>query len=365
MPTDNASPGLEQAIRNRRVLRLAFGTTLALWISQAFGWPLSFVAPILTLVILALPVSRPGARFFGVLFVALTGSVYGSFILLPMLLHQRLAGLLILSLALFHCFYFTARGGAAVIGVLLTIGLSVMVAVGSVSVDALIAVAHGVTFAAIVGIVIAWFSHVLLPDPPELADSSARAADGSDKPPADVARRHAMRALAIVLPITIWFLYSSASAANTAVMIKVAAMGQEASVGGTKKAAKSLLISTLAGGIAAVVAWQLLQVWPSLTMYTLLVAIAALVFGGKIFKGRGLQEDGETWSYALLTMIVVLAPAVLDSQFGTAANARFYDRLLMFMGASAYGVVAVYVYDAFFPGTKQSIGQTATPESQP
>jgi uncharacterized membrane protein YccC len=362
MPTDTVSPALDQALRNRRVLRLAFGTTLALWISQAFGWPLSFVAPILTLVVLALPVSRPGARFFGVLFIALTGSVYVSFILLPMLIHQRMAGLLILSLALFHCFYFTARGGAAIIGVLLTIGLSVMAAVGSVSVDALIAVAHGVTFAAIVGLGIAWFSHVLLPDP---AESGAKAADSGAKPPADVARRHAMRALAIVLPITIWFLYSSASAANTAVMIKVAAMGQEASVGGTRKAAKSLLISTLAGGFAAVVAWQFLQVWPSLTMYTLLVGIAALVFGAKIFKGRGLQADGETWSYALLTMIVVLAPAVLDSQFGTAANARFYDRLLMFMGASAYGVVAVYVYDAFFPGTKQSIGQTATPESQP
>jgi hypothetical protein len=361
MLTDNVSSGLDQSIRNRRVLRLAFGTTLALWISQAVGWSLSFVAPVLTLVILALPVSRPGVRFFGVLFIALTGSVYGSFILLPMLIHQRLAGLLILSLALFHCFYFTARGGAAIIGVLLTIGLSVMAAVGSVSVDALIAVAHGVTFAAIAGLGIAWFSHVLLPDPAEFDESGAKAADSIAKSPADVARHHAMRALAIVLPITIWFLYSSASAANTAVMIKVAAMGQEASVGGTKKAAKSLLISTLAGGFAAVVAWQFLQVWPSLTMYTLLVGIAALVFGGKIFKGRGLQADGETWSYALLTMIVVLAPAVLDSQFGTAADARFYDRLLMFMGASAYGVVAVYVYDAFFPGTKQSIGQSATP----
>jgi hypothetical protein len=33
----------------------------------------------------------------------------------------------------------------------------------------------------------------------------------------------------------------------------------------------------------------------------------------------------------------------------------------MFIGASAYGVVAVYVYDAFFPGTKQYVEETATP----
>jgi hypothetical protein len=59
--------------------------------------------------------------------------------------------------------------------------------------------------------------------------------------------------------------------------------------------------------------------------------------------------DGGTWMYALLTMFVVLAPAVLDTQFGSAAGASFYDRLLMFAGASLYGVTAVCVFDAFWP----------------
>jgi hypothetical protein len=37
-----------------------------------------------------------------------------------------------------------------------------------------------------------------------------------------------------------------------------------------------------------------------------------LIFGRKIFEGRGLHSEAATWSYAFLTMIVVLAPAVLD-----------------------------------------------------
>jgi hypothetical protein len=152
-----------------------------------------------------------------------------------------------------------------------------------------------------------------------------------------------------VLPVTIWFLLSSASASNAAVMIKVATMGQEASAGAAGTVAKSLIVSTLAGGLAAVGAWELLSIWPSLTLYTLLVGAASLWFAGKIFKGAGLAPHADTWSYALLTMIVILAPAALDSQFGSAADASFYKRLLMFIGASVYGVGAVIVFDAFWP----------------
>ena len=51
--------------------------------------------------------------------------------------------------------------------------------------------------------------------------------------------------------------------------------------------------------------------------------------GRRIFEGRGLHTDAATWTYAYLTMIVVLAPAVLDSYSGSAAGARFYDRLFI------------------------------------
>jgi hypothetical protein len=283
--------------------------------------------------------------------LALVISVYGSFIFLPVLLHQTAVGFLLLTLALFHSFYFSARGGAAVVGTLVTVGLAVTVAVGSVSVDALLAVAGGLTLGTIVGAAIAFLSHLLIADPVEsLAEASAN--KKKDKPatiPLAVARRNAMRSLAIVLPITLWFLVSVSSASNMAVMIKVAAMGQEAANQKAGNAAKSLILSTLFGGVAAVIGWHVLSIWPSLTMYTLLIALAGLVFGLRIFAGRGLQADGDTWSYGFLTMIVVLAPAVLDGDFGSSADARFYDRLLMFVWATLYGVGAIYVFEAFWP----------------
>ncbi|NCF15985.1 MAG: DUF2955 domain-containing protein [Gammaproteobacteria bacterium] len=348
MPT-RVTPAPVPDVASTRVLRLALGTAISLWISQAVAWDLSFLAPVVTMFLLAMPLSRPKPKLFIVIVLALTLSIYASFVFLPLLLHQRLVGLLLLSLALFHCFYYTARGGTEAVGTLLTVGIAVTVAVGTVSVDALVSLAGGLFIGASAGAIVALLSHYALPD--KLYDSPAKV---SDTPPEEkqinlpAARHDAMRSLAVVLPILIWFAISSASAANTPVMIKVAAMGQEVSRSSTRDAARSLIVSTLAGGLAATIAWQVLSVWPSLTMYVLLIAIAGLIFGRKIFEGRGLHSEAATWSYAFLTMIVVLAPAVLDSSFGSAAGAAFYDRLFMFGWATLYAVIAVYVFDAFW-----------------
>ena len=354
MPTD-ATPLAETRSRltvaQARVLRLALGTALSFWISQAVGWSISYLAPVITMFLLAMPISRPKPKIFVVVVLALVGSVYGGFILLPLLLHQTAVGFLLLTLVLFHSFYFSARGGAAAVGTLVTIGLAATVAVGSVSVDALLAVASGLTIGTTVGAFVAFLSHLLIVDPAEAPDDQQAAAE-KEKPasiPLPVARRNAMRSLMIVLPITLWFLVSIASASNMAIMIKVAAMGQEAANQKAGDAAKSLIMSTLIGGAAAVVGWNVLSIWPSLSIYTLLIGLAGLLVGPRIFSGRGLQKNGATWSYAFLTMIIVLAPAVLDGDTGSSADARFYDRLLMFVWATFYGVGAIYVFEAFWP----------------
>lgn len=312
---------------------------------------MSFIAPVITLFLLALPLPQPKPKLFLLVVVALTLSVYGSFVFLPFLLHQELVGLLLVSLALFHAFYFTARGGAAVVGTFATMGLALTVAVGTVSVDALLGVAAGLVFGAAVGALVALISHLVIPEGPQALPAGPQSDGATDTGVAvDLAKaRHsAMRSLAVVFPILFWFMLSGASAANLAVMIKVSAMGQEVSRQSTQDAAKSLVFSTVAGGLAAILAWQALSAWPSLTLYVLLVALAGLFFGWRIFAGQGLRDDADTWTYAFLTMIVVLAPAVLDSDFGSAAGARFYDRLFMFIWATLYAVVAVYIFDAFW-----------------
>ena len=358
MPTDpragiDASATLD--IASVRIFRLAFGTAACLWFTQLVAWDMSFIAAVMTMFILALPLPAPSLKSGIGLVIVLALALLAGLFLLPRILNQPMVGLLLLLLALFRSFYFTAKGGSPLVGTLLTVSIALTTAVGTVSVDALLIVIKGVVFGAAVGVAFVWIAHWIFPD------SLAGPLPGAAKPPAAAkpdlfdARWNAFRSLVIVAPVAIWFLLSSASTAYVPVMIKVASMGQQASNDATKVAGHSLIMSTLIGGAGALIGWQMLRIAPSLPLYVLIVGLAGLVAGPRIFRGRGMHPEGGTWSYAYLTMIVILAPAVMDSIGGDAAGAKFFDRMVMFALTTVYAVAAVYVFDAFRPRRNQTV----------
>jgi hypothetical protein len=177
----------------------------------------------------------------------------------------------------------------------------------------------------------------------------ATTAAALEKPSTQAALRLALRAWLVVLPIAIVFLFSSASTSYVIVMIKVATMGQQSGSSDAKDMGRSLIASTLWGGIGAIVMWHLLSAWPSLGFYALLMAIAALLYGRRIFMGAGMHPNASMWSYAFLTMVVLIAPAVLDSTSGAAAGAAFWSRLVLIGFTAFYGSLAIIVFDAFWP----------------
>ena len=107
---------------------------------------------------------------------------------------------------------------------------------------------------------------------------------------------------------------------------------------------------------------QVLEIYPSLTIYFLLIALACLLAGPRIFQGPGMHPKGSTWSYAILTMIILLAPAVMDGPFADGASSAFYTRLFLFLFIAVYGSVAVAVFDAFWP---QVTGDRQPPQEDP
>lgn len=336
-------------IASVRILRLAFGTAVSLWFSQAVAWQMSFITPALTMFLLALPLPAPKLKMGIGIMAVFAAAVYGGLLLLPPLENQPMVGIILLALALYYTFYFTARGGSAALGTLATAGIAISTAIGTVNLDAVLTIVNGFALGTVIAVLFVWVAHAFIND--SLANDLP--AGPPPKPPAAqppdlaVARRSAFRSLLIILPVGLFFLFSSASATYIPVMIKVAAMAQQATNEQSQLAARSLLLSTVIGGVAAIIGWQLLSIAPTLGVYTMYVAIVALVVGRQIFEGRGLRPDADTWSYGMLTMIVILAPAVMDSQLGGPANAKFLDRLWMFILATLYAVGTVYIFDAF------------------
>jgi hypothetical protein len=264
-------------------------------------------------------------------------------------------------LALFWSFYFTAKGGSMLIGTFATVGIAMSAAVGSVSIDAVFFLINSISLGTFVGVVFVWIAHAFLPDSFATVAPAPPGAKQEPKPESapDLAdaRWSAYRSTLIVLPVALWFLFSAASTAYVPVMLKVASMGQQVTREGTNLAGRSLMMSTLIGGVGALIGWQILRAVPTLSMYTVFIALAALLLGPRIFKGPGMQPQGATWSYGFLTMIVILAPAVMDSAGGAAAGIKFWERMVMFGLTTLYAVVAVHVFDAFRPiraSTKKS-----------
>lgn len=350
MPTEvgivSVSPAMHP-LAVRRILRLALGTALALVFSQVITWPLSFVTPVLTMFILALPLPAPTLRKGLMFIVALPAPMIAAMALLPFLQHARWAGILLVTLALYYSFYYTAKGGSAILGTFMTVGLTLTITIGSVNPDVLIVLIESLAMSAMFGICFVWVAHALLPEPPPDPAAPTKAPLAKAKPDLVEARRDAFRSLLIVLPLALLFMFMSGSPAYTVVMIKVATMGQQASSDHSRKMGHSLLESTLWGGVGAIAAWYLMSAWPSLIFYTLLIGLAGLLYGRGIFQGPAVHPKFSMWSYAFLTMIVILAPAVTDSADG--AGAAFWSRLTLFMLIAIYGTVAVAVFDAFWP----------------
>ena len=158
MPTNLAA--------SRRTLRFVLGLTLALWFSQSFAWDVAFLAPLLTMLILATPLPAPNLKQSVGLVLASLIPMLGGLMLLPFLVHARWAGVLMIGLALFYSFYFTARGGSALLGTIFTMALTLTVTIGSVSAEVLIMLIEALATNASIAMLFVWVAHKLLPDIP-------------------------------------------------------------------------------------------------------------------------------------------------------------------------------------------------------
>jgi hypothetical protein len=356
MPTDLS---VMHPVAARRILRLGFGTAAALWFSQVINWNVSFLMPVLVSFLLAVPIPAPTLKQGIIFILALALPAYGALLLLPVMDNYHLAAILILVAACFWSFYYSAKGGSPVLGAFLTVGLALLTAVGSDSIDALLMVNKALVINAVIAMLFVWLAHAFFPDPPRPANQGPR-----PKPPAPeraMAIWSAWRSTVIVFPVMLFFLLYQGSASYLVVMIKVASMGQQVENDTTRAAGNSLLMSTVIGGIGAIIMWQLLSIWPSLIFYTLLTALAGLIMGRRVFSGLAMHLQAGTWSYAFLTMIVLIAPAVLDGPGGSSASVSFYSRLGMMIAATIYSVAAVRIYDAFRPLKQQRTGTAESP----
>jgi len=347
-----AAPGvgamdLESAHRRARIYRLACGMTLSSGVAFGLAWPLSFLTPVLAAKLLSLPKVMPFKASLG--FVAILSGAFtlSTWLLLPTLRYPAVH-LLVTGLILFLLFYAKAGGTNPLVVVFLLIATLVVPLIGTLSESLAIAVSKGLIFATVVAVIMTYVAAAAFPDPPGLGPTVASASqegdggedeeeekeeEGNGPPSPRFRTAMALRSLVVLYPIVMLFqMFSMADFA--VVLIFASLLTLEPTYGKHFSAGKGLVLANLAGGLVAVVIYELLVMVPAFTFLLLIILLAGLWVGGWIFSDRPL---GKLLGGGITTLFIVLGPTLTgDAQ----AAASLFIRLFMIMGAVVYVVVA-------------------------
>ena len=331
-------------LQTARVLRFAFGVTAAVAISFAFAWPLFFLTPVLATVFLSLPMPAPNARqVVDLLVQALAAMLLGLGFTL-FLQPYPLIFVPLLGLVLFHIYYLINRGGSMWLVLMALISVLILPVLGNTGGQLPTAFAAWFAWSCALAIGLYAFAHQLFPDP----------RGGPSRPPRKTRTRAyvpqaadaALKSTAVILPLAVLFItINLASQILVLVMAAIFSLMPDLTKG-WKAGAKSL-ISTLIGGVTALVLYWSIVAVPEFHFFVALFFLTTLIFGAAIFSGN---SNASYMSSAATTVIVLIGSVMGDDVNFTSV---FVTRLALIFAATLYVVTALRLLEHFFPGRKQ------------
>ena len=333
-----------ERLRQRRVLRYALGATLATTIALAINWQLSFLAAVLSLGYLAAPVRLPWRTGIGLVVIvgiaSLAGVVVGR-----LLIPYPLVFLPFLALLLLRIFYALQGGLSPLVVIWLLIALLVIPLLTMQSPDVAIVVAGGLFVDSIATVLIVWLTWGLLPDPPVKQAASAPAAPAAAAPaaaaPVATAQsptptekfQRALTITLIVMPVVILF-YTLQMTGGILIMVMIALLSIQPGFAQSFKAGAALIVANAIGGVGAIIYYEVLVMVPEFFFLIMLIFLAALFFGARVFSDKpkaGLYKTGFS------TMLLLICSTTTSTD---EADAEAYVRVFQIMLAVIYVVVA-------------------------
>lgn len=322
-------------IEARRAVRLALGLAASALVGWGGGWTMPHIVPILVAAILVPPMPPPGLRQVVQLMVVMALACGWGLLLAPLLEQAPFIGYLVMVAGVGVAGVLGCKPGMAVLATLFIMGDTLIAALALQS----SAVALGVTQVMLLGTVaaaaIAHAVHALIPEfaPP---------------PPAVIARPIAahwigLRSALIMAPPLLMALNDPGS--YLMILMKGAQLTQQADATAARGAARELVGSTAAGGIAALAAWQLLALWPGLFMLAVCFAGAGFLVGLRLYGAVRTPSGFAWWQNALMTLIIVLGPAIADSEGADGIEKVMLTRTATYLALALYAALMVHVLD--------------------
>jgi hypothetical protein len=323
---------------DKAVLRLTIGLGLAVLVAYGFALPMPFVVCLMSILVLCKPgPPLPPAKGLVIAAIFAVLVVSGVF-MVPVLEHYALSGILITAAILYGVF-FVGLASANPLTMVLVISFALIPVVGVA--DQAIVGMLSVTLAVgiLIGALVSGASNAFFPDTPTRTSNRPTPTSASR----EVARWIALRATVIVMPIFVLALTNPSF--YVAAIMKTVALSQQAGDVDARSAGSELVGSTLMGALIAAVVWFGLSLHPNLWMLTLWMMGAALWAGSGIFGTRSTSFRPSFWSNALITMLILLGPAIEDSASGKSVFEASAVRTGLFIAIALYAWGTVWVLE--------------------
>ncbi|MFM4648960.1 DUF2955 domain-containing protein [Aeromonas bivalvium] len=319
---------------DKAVLRLTLGLGLSVMVTYGLAWPLPHLSCLVVILLLCRP-GPPLPPLKGLLMAGVLSLLMGGGVLMvPLLQHYGVSALLLIALVLYGLFYLGLKSGNPLL-TLLVITFTLVPVAGLAEQALAFVVIQALAIGVLLGAFIGTISHHLFPDGEPVAKPVYLSPQN--------ATWVALRAVIIVLPVLVLALQDPGH--YLAAIMKTVALGQQACTTQARHAGKELIGSTLVGALVAAIAWSGLALWPNLWMLMLWIMAASLWLGVRLFRVKGSRVAPSFWSNALLTMMILLGPAIQDSANGKDVLQASLFRLGLFLLVAGYAWVAIWALE--------------------
>jgi hypothetical protein len=297
------------------VFRYAVGTTIIFAFSAGYDYMLAYITPVLALSFFAPgvpPLSfRAGIGF--ILSVALScflGFMFGWFLIL------------------LHLFYSATIKPLLKVWLLISLFLIPLLSTLSYQTGAVVSISLVIN--AIVAVILVWFVFTIFPF--SYSDSAMETKKAAVKSTPAQRFRMALINLIIVFPVVIMY-YMFLWTESILVLIFIAVLSINPK-GSNFKAGMMLILANLAGGVSAILAYNLLVVVPDFFFLILITLVISLYFGEKVYSGK---PTASLYGTAFSTYLLVLGSVTASE--GDAGE-KVWDRILQIGIAVTYVVLA-------------------------
>ncbi|WP_428522015.1 DUF2955 domain-containing protein [Roseibium sp.] len=322
-----------QDIDLKRVLRFACGVSCAFLIAQLLAWPLAYVTPVLTALLLLDPAPL-ALRTAGKVLVTAVMSILAGYLIATGLTPYPIIFILAFGLLLFRLYLYLLMSGAHFIGITgALLGCLLMPVLVRVHPDVAAGVALGIVVDLGVAMMISWVSFALFPV------RSVPTAPSAKTIPLAIALGLSARLTWVAMPLFVAFLVFEWTNALTLIFAVLFATGMN-SQGGAAQGITSLIGNVLLGGATMLLCYELLVAAPFLPFLGLMIMTLCVIFGAQILKGG---RHRQIWWSGLSALLLLLGSALASEDVTT--TGKLIDRGGMILLATLYVVFAYNFLD--------------------